>query len=167
MADDDAVEDFTFPATTANPPPCLLESPPLWPAVAKHGEEQEWNFNLCDSFQEFKRSTITFRESFCYADNDDDSDDDDDERREEKMDVLWEDLNEKFSKKKAAEDSCGDSSPGRDDHVQVCCVKTLKLSKENAISWKKASVLVLIRFLLKKGFAMHGDSAPSIKKLEW
>ncbi|XP_047978783.1 uncharacterized protein LOC125220675 [Salvia hispanica] len=149
---DESVEEFTFPATTANPPPCLLESPPLWPAVAKHGED-EWSFNLCDSFQEFKRSTITFRENFCYVD------DDDDDSREEKMDVLWEDLNEKFSKKK---DSSGDSnSPGR-----VCCVRTLKLSKGNTISWKKASILVLIRFLLNKGFAMH-DSAPSIKKLEW
>ncbi|KAG6419839.1 hypothetical protein SASPL_116351 [Salvia splendens] len=158
---EDAVEDFTFPATIANPPPCLLESPPLWPAFAKHGQEDEWSFNLCDSFHEFKRNTITFRENFCYV-----NDDDDDDCKEEKMDVLWEDLNDKFSKKRdSSEDS---NSPGRDDHVRVCCVRTLKLSKGNTISWKKASILVLIRFLLKKGFAMH-DSAPSasIKKLEW
>lgn len=87
------------------------------------------------------------------------------------MDILWEDLNEKFSRscgKKIAEES-DRSSPGRDDdHVHVCCVKTLKLSKANGqpISWRKASILVLIRFLFKKSFAMH-DSGGSIKKIEW
>lgn len=92
------------------------------------------------------------------------------------MDFLWEDLNDKFSRNcgknhAVAEEDLSDnsSSPRRDDdHVQVCCVKTLKLSKANGetISWKKASILVLIRFLLKKSFAMH-DSGGSIKKLEW
>ncbi|KAG6384468.1 hypothetical protein SASPL_131359 [Salvia splendens] len=159
---DDAEEDFTFPATITNPPPCLLESPPLWPSVGKHVQEDEWNFNLCDSLHEFKRNTITFRENFCYVN--------DDEHKEEKMDILWEDLNEKFSRKNVAEDHLCDSSssPGKDDHVQVCCVKAFKLSKANGqtISWKKVSILVLIRFLLKKSFPMH-DSGASIKKLEW
>ncbi|KAH6789053.1 hypothetical protein C2S51_004059 [Perilla frutescens var. frutescens] len=164
---DDGEEDFTFPATITNPPPCLLESPPLWPPVGRPGGnseiEDEWNnFNLC-SLQQFKRNTITLRENFCYVDHDD--------YKEEKMDILWEDLNEKFSRncgKNIIAEESDNSSPGRDDHVHVCCVKTLKLSKANGqpISWRKASILVLIRFLFKKSFPMH-NSGGSIKKLDW
>lgn len=166
---DDVEEDFTFPATITNPPPCLLESPPLWPPVGRPGnsgfeeaDEEEWRLKLCALQELHRRNSITLRQNFCYVD-------DRDEEEEEKMDILWEDLNEKVYGEESEQRRSSSSRPGEDDdHVHVCCVKTLKLSKANgpAVSWRKASILVLIRFLFKKSFAMH-DSGGSIKKIEW
>lgn len=91
-------------------------------------------------------------------------DDEDDDEDDEKMDLLWEDLDEKFSRnyEKIVEEQSDNSSPGR--NVKICCVKRLKLSKQNGL---KASILELIRFLMKKGFSMHNSAGNSIKKIEW
>ncbi|KAI3460648.1 hypothetical protein Pfo_017311 [Paulownia fortunei] len=159
-----AEEDFSFPATTTHPPPCFIESPPLWRPVTRLGNsgsfkdeevEDKEKFNLCSS-QEFKASNFYQRKSSCYDENYED----------EKMDILWEDWNEEVSRTcgKTAEES-DNSSPRR--QVQICCVKALKLSKANGhmLSGKKASILVFIS-VLKKGFAMH-HSRRSIKKHAW
>ncbi|CAI9755939.1 unnamed protein product [Fraxinus pennsylvanica] len=90
--------------------------------------------------------------------------DDDVDNEEEKMDMLWEDLNEKFSRKLVADSDM--SSPDRD--VQISCVKTLKWSKTNGhlFSGKKLSILLLMKILMKKVFVVH-NSRSSIKNRAW
>ncbi|KAL8467243.1 hypothetical protein ACS0TY_036099 [Phlomoides rotata] len=154
MADEE--DDFTFPATAANLPPCSFESPPLWrrPPRLENEEEAATRFELC-SCEACNAMNIgtTMGEGFWYVD--------DEIIKEEKMDLLWEDLDEKCERNygKMVEDySDNSSSPGR--NVKICCVKTLKLSKlENGITINglKASFLELIRFLMKKGFSMHNS----------
>lgn len=166
-----AEEDFSFPATTTDSPPRFIDSPPLWrcspsPApspTAGHEKREklkgkevddEEKFNLW-SFQKFRARSIDKKNSNSH-----------DEDEEEKMDMLWEDLNDEFSRScgKMAQNS-DTSSPGRE--VQINCVKALKLSKANGhmLSGKKPSILVFIK-VLKKVFLMH-NSHRTIKKRSW
>ncbi|KAI3464404.1 hypothetical protein Pfo_021067 [Paulownia fortunei] len=162
-----AEEDFSFPATTSDSPPRFIESPPLWrhsPSPTSRQEkpekfkgkevEDEEKFNLW-SFKEFRASSINKRNSTSH-----------DEEEEEKMDMLWENLNDEFSR------SCGKmaqnsdiSSPGRE--VQISCAKALKLSKANGhmLSGKKPIILVFIK-VLKKVFLTQ-NSHRTIKKRAW
>lgn len=103
-------------------------------------------FNL-SSFQEMRGGSAKVRNCTSH-----------DEDEEEKMDMLWENLNDdQFSR------NCGEtaqnsdiSSPRRD--MQIRCVKALKLSKASGhiISGKKTSILVFIK-VLKKVFLMHNS----------
>ncbi|XP_075483827.1 uncharacterized protein LOC142523986 [Primulina tabacum] len=179
-------DDFSFPATTSVPPPHFMESPPLW-RLPRQNHYQEFDFcsssqelRTCNSntnfpattavppphfkfclFQELKpkSSVITQRRSYSYGDYED-----------ERMDVLWEDLNEDvhFSRNcvKMAE-TCdnANSSPGR--AVQVSCIEALKLSRSNGhrFSGKKPKILVFIKILKK--VLVHRNSRCSIKKRAW
>ncbi|KAL8482599.1 hypothetical protein ACS0TY_028680 [Phlomoides rotata] len=124
-------EDFTFPATTTTPLPRFIDSPPFWrcstaPSPTSHltkspenskdkGEDKEEKLIL-RSFQEFEANIINKRDIIS-----------NDDEEEEKMDMLWEDLNDEFSKNsgKITRNSCDVSSP------EIKCVKALKLSKNN------------------------------------
>lgn len=166
-------DDFSFPATTAVPPPHLMESPPLW--RRPHQNQYHPEFDFC-SFQELrtcddmnftrslnfeekpKNTTSTQRRSQSYGDHYED----------ERMDVLWEDLNEDLPKKcvKLAKTCDNDnSSPGR--AVQVSCIEALKLSRSNGhrFSGKKPKILVFIKIL--KRVLVHRNSRRSIKKRAW
>lgn len=161
-----AEEDFTFPNSS---PPRFLDSPPLWrrSTASRHeGEDVERIFNF-PSFQELRGSTSDHdHERNCTISHDEGDQD------QEKMDLLWEDLNDdQFSRNrgKAAEEDSDISSPRREEQVQIKCVKTLKLSKAKVnghiISGKKTSILVFIK-VLKKVFLMH-NSQRGIKKSSW
>ncbi|XP_073136154.1 uncharacterized protein [Henckelia pumila] len=162
-----AEDDFTFPAaaaaaTTANSQPRFIGSPPLWRHLAASsqnsellselGEQEEEEDQEKSNIKEFKASSsnsIDHRKE--NAPNDDE---------EEKMDMLWEDLNEEFSRnsgKIPQKISTEISSPGR--AVQVRCIKAMKLSKANG---KKSNILVFIK-IVKRAFAIH-NSRRSIKK---
>ncbi|KAL2231906.1 uncharacterized protein LOC105177640 [Sesamum indicum] len=148
-----AEEDFSFPATTTDSPPRFIESPPLWrhsPSPTSHHQKPEKSRDKRVEDEE----KFSFQPSLLHEDE------------EEKMDMLWEDLNDESSR------SCGKMeqnsdipSPGRE--VQVSCVKALKLSKANGgrLSGKKLDILVLIN-VLKKVFLMH-SSHRTIKKQAW
>ncbi|XP_057793439.1 uncharacterized protein LOC131010062 [Salvia miltiorrhiza] len=137
--------DFSFPAAADSSP----DSPPLWrrSATAPRREVEEEGFTL-PSFQAFRFSR-SVKERKCNEDG------------EEKMDMLWEDLNEdRFAKSAQNSDV---SSPRRE--VQMSCVRGLRLSRANGhiISHgKKTSILVFIK-ALKKVFLMH-NSQRAIKK---
>ncbi|KAL8459627.1 hypothetical protein ACS0TY_036101 [Phlomoides rotata] len=152
MADEE--DDFTFPADR---PPCSFESPTLWPPVSRPESSERRKYEQVEVGKFIKLCSC----QECKARNKNVGSED----REEKMDLLWENLDERISRK-MGEESCDNSSPG--EKVQICCVRTLKMSKGNGhtINGLKASILVLIRFLMKKAFSMH-DSSSSIKKLAW
>lgn len=159
-------EDFTFPATTTNPPPRFIDSPPLWrcstapsptsPENSKGKEVDKEEKVVLRSFQEFKANNINTRDIISR----------DDDEEEEKMDMLWQDLNDEFSRNsgKIAQ-NCDVHSPG--NGVEINCVKALKLSKNNGhmISGKKTNILVFIK-ALKKVFLLH-NSHRTIKKRSW
>lgn len=151
-------EDFTFPATTTDPPPRFIDSPPLWrssttprPKNSKGKEVEDEEKFVLRSFQEFKAKSLGKKDTISP-----------DEEEEEKMDMLWQDLNDEFSRKsgKLAQ-NCDVSSPGN-DQVEINCVKALKLSKNNG---KKPNILVFIK-VLKKVFLLH-NSHRTIKKRSW
>lgn len=159
-----AEEDFSFPATTTDSPPPFIESPPLWrhppPTASTHREKPEKvKGKDVEHEEKFKASSsMNMKRESSFHDDDDE---------EDKMDMLWEDLNDEFSRR-----SCGKkvqnsdiSSPGRE--VQISCVKALKLSKANGhiFSGKKPSILVFIK-VLKKVFRMQ-NSHRTIKKRPW
>ncbi|KAG6432696.1 hypothetical protein SASPL_104281 [Salvia splendens] len=140
-----ASTDFTFPATADSSP----DSPPLWchstTAPRLEGGEEE-GFNL-PSFQAFRFSKGSKER--------------DDEEGEEKMDMLWEDLNEDRFAKNGLN---SDTSPPRRE-VRVSCIRGLRLSKANGhiISGKKTSILLFIK-ALKKVFLMHNSQRGINKK---
>ncbi|GFP81359.1 hypothetical protein PHJA_000279200 [Phtheirospermum japonicum] len=141
-------DDFTFPAAAAtDSPPRFIDSPPLWrrPTTAHEkpgklkGKEAE----------EFKKSR-NFNED-----------------EEEKMDVLWENLNDESSRNggKIAENrDISSSSP--EDGVQIRCAKSLKLSRTNGqmFSGKKPIIFVFIK-VVKKVLLMQNSHR--IKKQAW
>ncbi|KAL2538879.1 uncharacterized protein Fot_20270 [Forsythia ovata] len=146
-------EDFSFPATTADSPPRFIDSPPLWHPVSvpspheilerqdgKEESKESCNNNQRNNFS--RGMEIERREEG----------EEDVEDEEEKMDMLWEDLNDEYSRNNSDRD------------VQISCVKTFKLSKSNRhlISGKKLSILLLMK-ILRKVFFVH-NSRSSIKK---
>ncbi|CAA3020679.1 Hypothetical predicted protein [Olea europaea subsp. europaea] len=154
-------EDFSFPATAADSPPRFIYSPPLWCPVSvppphvkpERLVDKEESKETCNKNQRKNCSTgmkIERREE----------EDDVDDELEEKMDMLWEDFNEEFSRKLVAD--FGMSSSDRD--VQILSVKTLKLSKPNGnlLSGKKLSILLLMKILMRKAFSVHNNCS-SIK----
>ncbi|GER27490.1 malate dehydrogenase [Striga asiatica] len=134
-------EDFTFPAAAGGG-----ESPPLWRPTAAYESPAELKLI---SFQEFEKRRSK-SEKIGYTPEDE----------EEKMDVLWEDLNDECSR------SCGDcSSPGTG--VAMSCAKPLRLSRGNRqmFSGKKPIILVLIK-VVKKVLLLKQNSH-RIKKQAW
>ncbi|KAH6765198.1 hypothetical protein C2S52_014251 [Perilla frutescens var. hirtella] len=147
-------EDFTFPTDS---PPRFFDSPPLWrrssSAAAKGKEVGDGGIFNPPYFQEMRGGSAKVRSCTSLHDEDDEE--------QEKMDLLWENLNDDQCGKTAQNSDI--SSPRRD--VQISCVKALKLSKASGrhmISGKKTSILVFIK-VLKKVFLMH-NSQRAIKK---
>ncbi|KAA8546326.1 hypothetical protein F0562_002935 [Nyssa sinensis] len=152
-----ATEDFSFPKISQTPP-CFIESPPLWRAsnstLPRH-EETERGGDLKGE-DDFSTTKYSQRKSFSCIEGSMKTATEDEE---EKMDMLWEDLNEELSK------SCG-SRP--DSGVSPGIVvefgrmqKALKLSK-TGISGKRSSVVVFMK-VLKNLFLLH-KSHGTVKK---
>ncbi|KAL8030976.1 hypothetical protein ABFS82_14G317600 [Erythranthe guttata] len=136
-------EEFSFPATTL---PCFIESPPLW---------RLGNSKTCK-----KNEQAEEEDEFSISD--------DDYGQEDKMDMLWEGLNEDSSSSSCTGETCTEkssnsSSPGKEVHI--CCMNNVFNKLPAAKSSRgdmKSSIPVFIR-VLKKGFAIH-HSLPSVKK---
>ncbi|KAL3638737.1 hypothetical protein CASFOL_016644 [Castilleja foliolosa] len=154
-------DDFTFPAAAngGNSPPHFIESPPLWrrPTTAdekpdklkgKEAKDDEKS-KLCSFQDQFKKSSNFVNED-----------------EEEKMDVLWENLNDESSRNgvKIAEEC--DVSSSSSSRVQIRCAKSLRLSRANGqmFSSKKPIVLVFIE-VMKKVLLKHNSNR--IKKQAW
>ncbi|CAI9786667.1 unnamed protein product [Fraxinus pennsylvanica] len=154
-------EDFSFPATTADAQPRFIDSPPLWRPVSVPPPHQKPE-RLVDKEESRETYNSNQRKNFSrgmkmkWREEDNDVGDE----LEEKMDMLWEDLNEEFSRKLVVDS--GMSSSHRD--VQISCVKTLKLSKPNGnlLSGKKLSIVLLMKILTRKVFFVH-NTRSSIK----
>ncbi|CAK9155492.1 unnamed protein product [Ilex paraguariensis] len=162
-----ATEDFSFPTIT-DTPPRFIESPPLWrsPSLASHQVETRREASRADdhgenTFPVPKQISYSQRKSFSCIERGariESSDDEDD-----KMDMLWEDFNEEFSR------SCesgleSDISPGR--MVELSCVQALKLSKNggHALARKRPPSLVVFMKVLKKFFLVHNSHRPINKR---
>lgn len=163
-------EDFSFPATTT--PPRSIDSPPLWqhnsapPVFFHHERHHDYILkgkgvvmnghefmSLCSYQEADKRDKAVTRACYeCYD-------------QEEKMDALWEDLDEKFSRKsgKIVQTSEISASPGREVHMRCVNVSALKLSKANGHI--RPNILLFIK-VLKKIFVLH-NSRRTIKKRAW
>ncbi|CAA3017175.1 uncharacterized protein LOC111386426 [Olea europaea var. sylvestris] len=145
-------EDFSFPTTFS--PPQSVDSPPLWPHTNSEascskkpkniGEDGE---NIRDGKRRIPTSKNTSHNPRTNFTTDDSTNDEG-----EKMDILWEDLNEEFSSR-----TSDMSSHARE--VETSCVKTLKLSKAK----KKPSIVVFLK-VLKRVFVMNNFRHQSIKK---
>ncbi|KAL2497304.1 Uncharacterized protein Adt_22854 [Abeliophyllum distichum] len=132
-------EDFSFPATDS--PSQFVDSPPLWWRTSSEAScsenpkkigENSGNI-LEEKFNFFSSKNTSHNPRTNYFSADDKANEE-----EEKMDMLWEDLNEEFSS------------------------KTLKLLKAK----KKPSILVFLK-VLKRVFVMHNSRHHSIKKRAW
>ncbi|KAL7128444.1 hypothetical protein ABFS83_14G317500 [Erythranthe nasuta] len=138
-------EEFSFPASTL---PCFIESPPLW---------RLGNSKTCKKNEQAEEEEDEFSIS------------DDDYGQEDKMDMLWEGLNEDSSSSCTTGETCTEkssnsSSPGKEVHI--CCINNvfnkLPAAAKSSRGDMKSSIPVFIR-VLKKGFAIH-HSLPSVKK---
>ncbi|KZV33080.1 hypothetical protein F511_03346 [Dorcoceras hygrometricum] len=150
-------DDFTFPA---NSQPHFIGSPPLWRHLADSGQnsdEQEEE----EEEEDRQKSNMSLRQEFKASSNSTDRKHNSLKDDEDKMDVLWEDLNEEFSTNsgKFSQNADASSSP-----VQVRCIKAMKLSKANG-NRKKSNILVLIA-IVRRAFAIH-NSRRSNKKIAW
>ncbi|XP_060192516.1 uncharacterized protein LOC132622022 [Lycium barbarum] len=155
-------DDFSFPTIT-NTPPRFLESPPLWRATSvasrrleknhtsdhniaysTKGEDHEENLDM-SPFISNKANCINYqRKSFSYIEGAaamKRMNIEEDEEEEEKMDMLWENLNEEISNKIMTRNTCGKDT----DKVEPKCIKSLNLSKAS----KRPSLVVLIKVLKK------------------
>ncbi|PIN10899.1 hypothetical protein CDL12_16501 [Handroanthus impetiginosus] len=151
-------EDFTFPTTSSGSPPRFLDSPPLWrpnPGQEKQekskGKEVEDEEKLIKAKRKSKGKEVEDEGKLIKAKRKSPYHDHEDED-EEKMDMLWEDLNDESSR--------NSEKIGQKSDV---CVKALKLSKANGK--KNLSIVVFIK-VLKKFFLMH-NSHRTIKKRSW
>ncbi|KAL7086309.1 hypothetical protein ACP275_14G331200 [Erythranthe tilingii] len=141
-------EEFSFPATNL---PCFIESPPLW---------RLGNSKTCKKNEQAEEEEEEDEDKFSISD-------DDYGHQEDKMDMLWEGLNEDSSSSCTGE-TCTEkssnlsSSPGKEVHI--CCINNVfKLpAAKSSRGDMKSSIPVFIR-VLKKGFAKH-HSLPSVKK---
>ncbi|XP_075512115.1 uncharacterized protein LOC142547629 [Primulina tabacum] len=154
-----AEDDFTFPAN-AKSQPHFIGSPPLWRHLAASRQNSELLYKGEQEEEDQEKSSISLIQEFKASSAGNTFINDDDE---EKMDMLWEDLNEEFPRNSGKFSQNTDvSSPERS--VQISCIKAMKLSKANGpmISRKKSNILVFIK-IVKKAFAIH-NSHRSIKK---
>jgi hypothetical protein len=83
-------------------------------------------------------------------------DDDDEEEEEDKMDMLWEDLNEELSRNSSTSRSNTSSSR---DIGELGCVKALTTSRNNGgaatLATRKPAGMVVIMKVLKKLFLLQ------------
>ncbi|CAI9787008.1 unnamed protein product [Fraxinus pennsylvanica] len=144
-------EGFSFLTTYS--PPQSVNSPPLWPHTnseascsKKPKNIGENSGNIHEEICRFPTSKNTSHNSRTNFTTDDSSNDE-----EEKMDMLWEDLNEEFTS------PTSDTSPARE--VKISRVRTLKLLEAK----KKPSIVVFLK-VLKRVFVMNNCRHQSIKK---
>ncbi|MCE0481437.1 hypothetical protein HAX54_039205 [Datura stramonium] len=149
-------DDFSFPTIT-NTPSCFLESPPLWrpTSVASNrlqknptsdhsyiastkGEDHEEHLDMSPLMSNY----INQRKSFSYIEGVAAMKRIFEDEEEEKMDMLWENLNEEISNQITTRTSCGKDHTKKVDYK---CVKSLNLSKAS----KRPSLVVLIKVLKK------------------
>lgn len=150
---------FSFPvATTRNPPPHFMDSPPLWwhpisPTFPHQNPDNSKGKAVANELQN-RPDKYSFQDSISMSTDKQrqlcSSYDDVDEG--EKMDLLWEDLNEEFI-------SAESSSPGRE--VKMICDKGSKTRQD--MSERRLSILMLFK-LFKKVFATPHYSRNSVKK---
>ncbi|KAL6525217.1 hypothetical protein OROMI_030810 [Orobanche minor] len=150
-------EDFSFPATaTTDSPPHFVESPPLWrrpnkSRIFKCKEVEDEEMTTLRSFQEFKKSM--------------DLEEGGDEA--ERMDILWENLNDECSINRAVPEENTDpsSSPGMGVRIS-CTAKSMKLSGANGhmFSCKKKPIILVFIKVVKKVFT-HMEHSHRIKKV--
>lgn len=147
MAPSPSQDDFSFPTITNS----FLESPPLWRTTSVASSRLPSSDHNIASTKEQNLDMsplISQRKSFSYIEGaaamkrmiEDELDEDGDEE-EEKMDMLWENLNEEMSNQIMTKTSCGkDTQKG-----EYKCVKSLNLSKSS----KRPSLVFLIKVLKK------------------
>nr|XP_027093645.1 uncharacterized protein LOC113714047 [Coffea arabica] len=177
-------EDFSFPTTT-DTPPRFIESPRLWRTTSlvspshetPKGEDDAEGFKfLCYCTSNDKKSKSAFqRKSFSHIecgmktrrheDGNFGSDHEDEDDQKEKMDMLWEDFNEEFSRNsKSSPSSMADSDHQHMSMMKMlnfgCVQPPLKLSRPN----KKPSILEFMK-VLKKRFLLQ-NSHRSTKKTQ-
>ncbi|XP_055835109.1 uncharacterized protein LOC129903582 [Solanum dulcamara] len=165
MAPSPPQDDFSFPTIT-NTPPRFLESPPLWrttsvasrrlqknpkndhniASIKGEGDHHDHEENLDMSpLISNKSNYINQRKSFSYIEGDAAMKrmniENEDDQEEEKMDMLWENLNEEMSNQIMTRTTCGKDAK----KVEYKCVKSLNLSKAS----KRPSLVVLIKVLKK------------------
>ncbi|CAN4119547.1 unnamed protein product [Withania somnifera] len=161
MAPSHPQDDFSFPTIT-NTPPRFLESPPLWRTTSvasshlqrkprndhsitastkREDHDSKENLDMSPLISN-KSNYINHRKSFSYIEGAAAMKrmiEDDEDEEEEKMDMLWENLNEEKSNQIK---TCGK------DHikkVEYKCVKSLNLSKAS----KRPGLVVLLKILKK------------------
>lgn len=117
MAPSPPQDDFSFPTIT-NTPPRFLESPPLWRTTSVASRRLQKNPKNDHNIKGEGEENLE-RKSFSYIENE-----------EDKMDMLWENLNEEMT--------CGKDTK----KVEV---KSFNLSKAS----KRPSLVVLIKVLKK------------------
>ncbi|KAH0776044.1 hypothetical protein KY290_007455 [Solanum tuberosum] len=149
MAPSPPQDDFSFPTIT-NTPPRFLESPPLWRTTSvassrvqkSPNHDHEENLDM-SSLISNKSNNINQRKSFSHIEGVAAMKRmiEDEDEEEEKMDMLWENLNEEMSNKIMTKTSCGKNTK----KVEYKCVKSLNLSKAS----KRPSLVVLIKVLKK------------------
>ncbi|XP_052203054.1 uncharacterized protein LOC127808518 [Diospyros lotus] len=152
--------DFTFPAT-ADAPPRLLDSPPLWHSSSTpscHGQRKALATN---------NAIARRRKSFSYAERGLKGDDEE----EDKMDMLWEDFDDsKGACYGSGMEPAEVTSPGRVAAELGCAGALNKLSKRGGggavFSGKKPSAVVLVK-VLKKLFLLRNYTQRSVKKPTW
>ncbi|KAL6512104.1 hypothetical protein OROGR_021701 [Orobanche gracilis] len=138
-------EDFSFPATSAtDSPPPFVESPRLWSRpnesrTFKWKELEDEEITTLRPFQEFKKRRDLQEGG-----------------EEERMDILWENLNDECSinRAEAAEDGDPPPSPGRRGVRISCTATTMKLSGGNGhmFSCKKKPIILVFIKVVKKVF---------------
>ncbi|CAA3012583.1 Hypothetical predicted protein [Olea europaea subsp. europaea] len=148
------VEDFSFPAIDL--PPQFVNSPPLWPYTISEASCSDNPKKIVENIENIHEGKFGFsapnntnhnpRTNFSSVDSTNDE--------EEKMDMLWEDMNEKFPARTSGR------SPARE--VKISRVRTLKLSKAK----KKPSMVVFLK-VLKRIFVMNNSRHHSTKKRTW
>ncbi|KAH0711802.1 hypothetical protein KY289_007761 [Solanum tuberosum] len=149
MAPSPPQDDFSFPTIT-NTPPRFLESPPLWRTTSvassrlqkNPNHDHEENLDMSPLISN-KSNNINQRKSFSHIEGVAAMKRmiEDEDEEEEKMDMLWENLNEEMSSKIMTKTSCGKNTK----KVEYKCVKSLNLSKAS----KRPSLVVLIKVLKK------------------
>ncbi|KAL7263589.1 hypothetical protein ACSBR1_001702 [Camellia fascicularis] len=161
-------EDFSFPTTTDSPP-LFIGSPPLWhrssstSTPTRHQQQQQRrqqqqqqksHHKDCETFSTEKPIGNKQSKSFSYVERGVKAGKDDD--GEEKMDMLWEDLNEEISRTYGSKLEYSEMSPAG---------KVAEFGRVQVFSGKKSSVVVVYMKVLKKLFSLN--SQRSIKKRTW
>lgn len=132
-----AIEDFTFPIVSDAALPRFIDSPPLWhasssSATAVSGQQ-------AGGEQDHPRETA-------------DDHEEEEEEEEARMDLLWEDFNEKED----AHDSCSGSE---EEIVKMGCVRGVTAASRTGAAMvaaprRAAGLLVFVK-MLRKLFHLH------------